>query len=47
MDLTMKKYTNEKNDHALSQMSAPHNKSVAEMAQLTGGLQRHLFASTW
>src|SRR5471032_1135886 len=36
MDLTMTKYTKEKKEHALSQMSAPHNKSVAEVAQLTG-----------
>jgi len=30
MDLTMTKYTNEKKEHALSQMGAPHNKPVAE-----------------
>ena len=32
----MTKYTNEKKEHALSQMSAPHNKPVAAVAQLTG-----------
>ncbi|MDO8035553.1 hypothetical protein O3297_19225 [Janthinobacterium sp. SUN128] len=32
----MTKYTNEKKEHALSQMSAPHNKPVAEVALLTG-----------
>jgi transposase-like protein len=36
MDLTMTKHTNEKKEHALSQMSAPHNKPVAAVAQLTG-----------
>jgi transposase len=35
MDLTMTKYTNEKKEHALSQMSASHNKPVVESAQLT------------
>ena len=29
----MTKYTNEKKEHALSQMSAPHNKPVAAVAQ--------------
>lgn len=32
----MTKYTNEKKEHALSQMSATHNNPVAEVAQLTG-----------
>ena len=32
----MTKYTNEKKEHALRQMSAPHNKPMAEVAQLTG-----------
>ena len=32
----MTKYTNEKKEHALSQMSAPHNKPVVAVAQLTG-----------
>ena len=34
--MTMTKYTNEKKEHALSQMSAPQNKPVAAVAQLTG-----------
>ena len=32
----MTNYTHEKKEHALSQMSMPHNKPVAEVAQLTG-----------
>ena len=32
----MTKYSNEKKEHALSQMSAPHNKPVAAVAPLTG-----------
>lgn len=32
----MTRYTQEKKEHALSQMAAPQNKPVAEIAQLTG-----------
>lgn len=35
IDLKMTKYTNEKKEHALSQMSTLHNTLVAEVAQLT------------
>ena len=38
MDGTMAKYANEKKEHALSQISAPHNKPAAEVAQLTSTL---------
>ncbi len=31
----MTKYTNEKKEHAPSQMSAPHNKPAADVAPLT------------
>lgn len=32
----MTRYTQEKKEHALSLMAAPHNKPVADVAQLTG-----------
>lgn len=36
MELTMTRYTQEKKEHALSLMAAPHNKPVTDVAQLTG-----------
>ncbi|MDN2713284.1 MULTISPECIES: hypothetical protein [unclassified Janthinobacterium] len=39
----MTKYTNEKKEYALSQMSAPHNKPAPEVAQLTGAPEATLY----
>jgi transposase-like protein len=36
MELTMTRHTQEKKEHALGLMAAPHNKPVADVAQLTG-----------
>ena len=36
MELTMMKYTQEKKEHVLKLMSAPQNKSVAEVAEISG-----------
>jgi len=39
----MTKYTNEKKEYALSQMGAPHNKPIAEVARLTGVAEPTLY----
>lgn len=39
----MTKYTNEKKEYALSQMAAPHNKPIAEVARLTGVAEATLY----
>ncbi len=39
----MTKYTNEKKEYALSQMGAPNNKPIAEVARLTGVAEATLY----
>jgi transposase len=43
MEMTMTTYTQEKKEHALSLMAAPHNKPVAEVMKLTGIPKATLF----
>lgn len=39
----MTKYTQEKKEHALTLMSAPHNRTVVEVAQMTGIAEATLY----